>query len=30
LPERLHGKVHGWKGQGLSMEGKEMLIKSVL
>jgi hypothetical protein len=30
LPERSHGKVHGWKGQGLSMEGKETLIKSVL
>jgi hypothetical protein len=25
-----HNKVHGWKGQGLSMEGKETLIKSVL
>jgi hypothetical protein len=30
LPERSWGKVHGWKGQGLSMEGKETLIKSVL
>jgi hypothetical protein len=30
LPERSWGKVQGWKGQGLSMEGKEILIKSVL
>jgi hypothetical protein len=30
LPERSHGKVHGWKGQGLSMEGKQTLIKSIL
>jgi hypothetical protein len=30
LPERSWSKVHGWKGQGLSMEGKEILIKSVL
>jgi hypothetical protein len=30
IPERSRGKVHGWKGQGLSMEGKETLIKSVL
>jgi hypothetical protein len=30
LPERSWGKVHGWKGQGLSMEGKETLIKFVL
>jgi hypothetical protein len=30
LPERSWGKVKGWKGQGLSMAGKETLIKSVL
>jgi hypothetical protein len=30
ITERSWGKVHGWKGQGLSMEGKETLIKSVL
>ena len=30
LPDRSWGKVHGWKGQGLSMEGKETLVKSVL
>jgi hypothetical protein len=30
LPERSWSKVHGWKGQGLSMEGKETFIKSVL
>jgi hypothetical protein len=30
LPERSWSKIHGWKGQGLSMEGKEILIKSVL
>jgi hypothetical protein len=30
IPDRSRGKVHGWKGQGLSMEGKETLIKSVL
>jgi hypothetical protein len=30
LPEQSWSKVHGWKGQGLSMEGKEILIKSVL
>jgi hypothetical protein len=30
LPERSWGKVHGWKGQGLSMDGKGTLIKSVL
>jgi hypothetical protein len=30
LPERSWGKVHSWKGQGLSMDGKGTLIKSVL
>jgi hypothetical protein len=30
IPNRSWSKVHGWKGQGLSMEGKETLIKSVL
>jgi hypothetical protein len=30
IPDRSWSKVHGWKGQGLSMEGKETLIKSVL
>nr|XP_051230261.1 uncharacterized mitochondrial protein AtMg00310-like [Lolium perenne] len=30
LTERSHGKVGGWKGQGLSKAGKEVLVKSVL
>jgi hypothetical protein len=30
LTDRSRGKVSGWKGQGLSMAGKETLIKSVL
>jgi hypothetical protein len=30
IPERSWSKVHGWKGLGLSMEGKETLVKSVL
>jgi hypothetical protein len=30
LPKRSWGKVHGWKGQGLSMDEKGTLIKSVL
>jgi hypothetical protein len=30
LPERSWGKVHGSKDQGLSMQGKETLVKSVL
>jgi hypothetical protein len=30
IPEHSWSKVHGWKGQGLSMEGKETLVKSVL
>jgi hypothetical protein len=30
IPDRSWSKVHGWKGQRLSMEGKETLIKSVL
>jgi hypothetical protein len=30
LTDRSRGKISGWKGQGLSMAGKEILIKSVL
>jgi TPR repeat protein len=30
LTGRSRGKVSGWKGQGISMAGKETLIKSVL
>jgi hypothetical protein len=30
ITDRSRGKVHGWKGQGLPMEGKETLIKSVM
>jgi hypothetical protein len=30
ITDRSRGKVHGLKGQGLSMEGKETLDKSVL
>ena len=30
LPERSWGKVNGWKGQGPSKKGKEILVKSVL
>jgi hypothetical protein len=30
ISDRSQGKIHGWKGQGLSMEGKETLIKSML
>jgi hypothetical protein len=30
LTDRSKGKVSGWKGQGLSKAGKEILVKSVL
>jgi hypothetical protein len=30
LPERSWNKVCGWKGQGLSKKGREILMKSVL
>jgi hypothetical protein len=30
VTDRSKGKVSGWKGQGLSMAGKEILVKSVL
>jgi hypothetical protein len=30
LTNRSRGKILGWKGKGLSMAGKEILIKSVL
>jgi hypothetical protein len=30
LTDRSKGKVSGWKGQGLSKVGKEILVKSVL
>jgi hypothetical protein len=30
LTESSRGKVKGWKGQGLSKKGKEILVKSVL
>jgi hypothetical protein len=30
VTNRFKGKVSGWKGQGLSMAGKEILVKSVL
>jgi hypothetical protein len=30
LPERKWAKISGWKGQGLSKKGKEILVKSVL
>jgi hypothetical protein len=30
LTDRSRGKVSGWKGQGLSKAGKEVLVKSVL
>jgi hypothetical protein len=30
LPERAWGNVRGWKGQGMSKEGKETLVKAVL
>jgi hypothetical protein len=30
LPERKWSKINGWKGQGLSKKGKEILVKSVL
>jgi hypothetical protein len=30
LTDRSRGKVGGWKGQGLSKAGKEVLVKSVL
>jgi hypothetical protein len=30
ITERSHSKTGGWKGQGLSKKGKEILVKSVL
>jgi hypothetical protein len=30
VTERSHSKAGGWKGQGLSKKGKEILVKSVL
>jgi hypothetical protein len=30
LTDRSRGKVGGWKGQGLSKDGREVLVKSVL